>query len=652
MEKLGPADPQRIGAYRLLGRLGAGGMGQVYLARSDRGRTVAIKLVRGELAEQQEFRDRFRQEVHAARRVGSAWTASVLDADTEAAVPWVATGYVAGPSLQATVSGRRGAPAGTVPGVYGPLPERSVHILGAGLAHALQAIHAAGLIHRDLKPSNILLTIDGPRVIDFGIARALDTVAQGSLTRTGALVGSPGFMAPEQVRGERVTPACDVFCLGSVLAYASTGRLPFGTSDSGVHAQMFRIAQEEPDLTGVPVDLVELVRDCLLKDPAARPATDAILERLADGDTAEPWLPGAIIAQLGRHAVELLNSEDPEEVTGQGPVANEAPADPAAPADRPAPAPPGVVPTLPTTAGPPMPGPPMPGPPMPGPTPTPTSPPAFAPVPPHGTPSPSYGYPQLPAQPHPGQPHPAQPHPGQPHPGQPFGAQQNYSGYGYPQHQQQPGFGATPPYGPLYSDASQPGPEPARRGRGSTIALVAIAVLVAIGAGGSVYALMSDSGPTPGPSPTVSPSGTSSDSPVTGGPPSPDADPSDEKTNSDGPVPSGYLGTWSGAIDNPSGRSSRELVIQQGAVGQPVLTLTADGPLDGGGSYHCVFRADLTAEPSPAGPVEVGPSAVVVGEPMTSCTAGRATTLTLLPDGSLRRESTGGGEQLTYTKAD
>ncbi|MEU9617717.1 serine/threonine-protein kinase [Streptomyces sp. NPDC048155] len=631
MEKLGLTDPQRIGAYRLLGRLGSGGMGQVYLARSDRGRTVAIKLVRGELAEQQEFRDRFRQEVRAARQVGSAWTAPVLDADTEAAVPWVATGYVAGPSLHSTVSGRAGARTGAASGAYGPLPERSVHILGSGLAHALQAIHAAGLIHRDLKPSNVLLTIDGPRVIDFGIARALDTVADGGLTRTGALVGSPGFMSPEQVRGERVTPACDVFCLGSVLAYASTGRLPFGTSSSGVHAQMFRIVQEAPDLTGVPVDLVELVRDCLHKDPAARPTTDAILERLADDDTAEPWLPGALIAQLGRHAVELLDSEDPEEAAGPDPVPDKAPPAPPAPA---------AAPTPPVPAAPPASSAPAPAtPPTPPPTgrPTPEPPPdavhalppmagAPIPAPPLGpVSSPAYGYPQQPP------------------------AQQSYAGYGYPQQQsptQQPGFGATPPYGPLYPTAPQPGPDPTRRGRGATIALVAIAVLVAIGAGGSVYALMNDKGPKPKPSPS-----SSSDSPVTDDPSSPDPSPSDGKRNSDGPIPAGYLGAWAGSIDNAAGHSTRDLVIKQGTVGETVLTLTADGPLDGGGSYHCVFRANLTAKPSPNGPVEVGTSTVTIGEPMSSCTAGKPTTLTLLPDGSLRRENTDTGEQLTYTKS-
>ncbi|MEV6393955.1 serine/threonine-protein kinase [Streptomyces sp. NPDC051907] len=302
MEPLAPGDPQHIGEYRLLARLGAGGMGQVFLARSDRGRTVAVKLVRGELAEQEEFRGRFRQEVRAALRVGGEWTAPVLDADTEAPVPWVATGYVAGPSLHSVVSGG-----------HGPLPERSVRALACGLAHALRNIHAAELIHRDLKPSNVLVTIDGPRVIDFGIARALETVADGGLTRTGALIGSPGFMAPEQVRGDRVTPACDVFCLGAVLAYAATGRFPFGSADSGVHALMFRIAQEEPDLEGLPEGLLGLVRDCLAKDAGARPSLEQILERAAWDADGEPWLPGALIAQLGRQAVQLLEVEQPEQ---------------------------------------------------------------------------------------------------------------------------------------------------------------------------------------------------------------------------------------------------------------------------------------------------------------------------------------------------
>uniref|UniRef100_UPI0011802E35 serine/threonine-protein kinase n=1 Tax=Streptomyces milbemycinicus TaxID=476552 RepID=UPI0011802E35 len=288
MEDLGPEDPRWIGEYRLIRRLGAGGMGRVFLAHSPRGRTVAVKLVQTELAQQAEFRRRFKQEVRAAQRVGGEWTAPVLDADTEAATPWVATGYIAGPSLHSIVS------------ESGALPERSVRILGHGLTKALQAIHGVNLIHRDLKPSNVLITIDGPRVIDFGIARALETVTDGILTRSGAVVGSPGFMSPEQVRGERVTPASDIFCLGSVLAFAAIGRQPFGTSDSGVHAVMYRIAQEEPDLNGLPEGLRDLVTDCLNKDPAARPTLEQLLARTAgpenaDGadDADEPWLPGS-----------------------------------------------------------------------------------------------------------------------------------------------------------------------------------------------------------------------------------------------------------------------------------------------------------------------------------------------------------------------
>ncbi|MGN5631174.1 serine/threonine-protein kinase, partial [Streptomyces sp. AC154] len=307
MQELGDGDPRQIGGYRLLGRLGSGGMGHVHLARSDRGRTVAVKLVREELAGREEFRARFRYEVEAARLVGGDWTAPVLDADTEAAVPWVATGYVAGPSLQQVVGHD-----------HGPLPERSLGTLAAGLAHALRDIHTAGLVHRDLKPSNVLLTIDGPRVIDFGIARALDTVSDGGVTRAGALVGSPGFMAPEQVRGDRITPACDIFCLGSVLVYAATGKMPFGTAQTGSHVLMYRIAHEKPDLRGVPEALRGLVLACLEKDPAARPGLAEVLRRtgaqdtVSDGVSHDPWLPGSLVAQLGRHAVSLLDTENPE----------------------------------------------------------------------------------------------------------------------------------------------------------------------------------------------------------------------------------------------------------------------------------------------------------------------------------------------------
>ncbi|WP_405831255.1 MULTISPECIES: serine/threonine-protein kinase [unclassified Streptomyces] len=310
MEHLHPHDPHHIGPYRLLSRLGAGGMGQVYLARSDRGRTVAVKLVHHDLATREEFRIRFRHEVAAARRVGGEWTAPVLDADTEAATPWVATGYVAGPSLREVVARD-----------FGPLPGRSVRILAAGLAYALQDIHRAGIVHRDLKPSNVLVTLDGPRVIDFGIARAPaepgDT-AGGGLTRVGELIGSPGFMAPEQIRGEPVTAACDIFCLGVVLVYAATGRLPFGDAEQpgGLAGLLLRSTEAQPDLAGVPTELHELVRDCLHRDPAARPGPAEVLARVGAGDTVadgralEPWLPAPLVARLGRHAVQLLDRED------------------------------------------------------------------------------------------------------------------------------------------------------------------------------------------------------------------------------------------------------------------------------------------------------------------------------------------------------
>ncbi|MGW2394859.1 serine/threonine-protein kinase [Streptomyces lydicamycinicus] len=308
-------DPSWIGDYRLLSRLGSGGMGRVYLARSEGGRTVAVKLVKAELAAEEEFRDRFRAEVAAARRVGGRWTAPVLDADTEAAVPWVATGYIAGPTLSQVVGSY------VRQGDYGPLPEESLRRLAYGLACALRDIHGVGLVHRDLKPSNVLLTIDGPRVIDFGIARALDAVGEQTQTRAGTVVGSPSFMSPEQVQGHRVGPASDVFCVGSVLAYAATGRQPFGNPASGVHAVMFKIAQEEPDLAAAPDGIRGLILDCLDKDPAARPTPGELAERLGPapgGRSAAPWLPAELIARLGQHAVLLLDTDTPP--GGQAPT--------------------------------------------------------------------------------------------------------------------------------------------------------------------------------------------------------------------------------------------------------------------------------------------------------------------------------------------
>ncbi|MER5208049.1 MDR family MFS transporter [Streptomyces sp. NPDC002825] len=296
MDQLITEDPTRIGPYRLIARLGAGGMGLVYLGRSEGGRTVAVKVVQAEHAQHPEFRRRFAREVEAARRVGGEWTAAVLDADTEAPVPWVATQYIPGPDLTTVVARD-----------FGPLPEHSVRVLAHRLAVALQSVHAAGLIHRDLKPSNVLVTVDGPRVIDFGIARAMDGLGGDSLhTRTGMLIGSPGFMSPEQVRGLELTPASDVFCLGAVLVYAATGRLLFGATDTGLSAHLFRIAEDEPDLTGVPDSLIDLVRECLHKDPTRRPTPAEVAARTVT-DPAEEWLPGSVLAQLGRHAAKLLD---------------------------------------------------------------------------------------------------------------------------------------------------------------------------------------------------------------------------------------------------------------------------------------------------------------------------------------------------------
>ncbi|WP_051944445.1 serine/threonine-protein kinase [Streptacidiphilus rugosus] len=297
MDQLIAGDPASIGPYRLIARLGAGGMGLVYLGRSDVGRTVAVKVVQAEHAQHPEFRSRFAREVEAARRVGGHWTAAVLDADTGAATPWVATQYIPGPDLQTVVKKD-----------FGPLPEHSVRVLANRLALALQAVHAAGLVHRDLKPSNVLVTVDGPRVIDFGIARAMDTLLGTSLaTSTGMLLGSPGFMSPEQVRGLELTGASDVFCLGAVLVHAATGRLLFGAGSSGLNAHLFRIAEEEADLSGVPDSLVGLVAECLRKDPAERPTPQQIADRTAHATADEEWLPGPVLAQLGRHAAQLLD---------------------------------------------------------------------------------------------------------------------------------------------------------------------------------------------------------------------------------------------------------------------------------------------------------------------------------------------------------
>ncbi|WP_433462975.1 WD40 repeat domain-containing serine/threonine protein kinase [Spirillospora sp. CA-128828] len=265
MEALRDGDPRRVGPYRLEGRLGAGGMGEVFLGVSSGGRRVAVKVVRAEHLGRPEFRVRFAREVEAARKVGGFYTAQVVDADPDADEPWMATAFVPGPSLREAA----------------PLDAAGVRALGAALAEGLAAIHASGLVHRDLKPGNVIMSQDGPRIIDFGIARA---VGAGSLTADGAVLGTYAYMAPEQVLGDTSGPPADVFALGCVLVFAARGRSPFDAAT--IPAIVHRVLNEEPDLDGVAEPLRPLVTACLAKDPADRPDTDRILAHLADPDTA------------------------------------------------------------------------------------------------------------------------------------------------------------------------------------------------------------------------------------------------------------------------------------------------------------------------------------------------------------------------------
>ncbi|WP_372408797.1 PQQ-binding-like beta-propeller repeat protein [Streptomyces luteireticuli] len=261
---LGAEDPEYAGRYRLEGRLGSGGMGVVHLAHSPSGLRLAVKVVHAEYAADPEFRARFRQEVAAARRVSGAFTAPVVDADPDCERPWMATLCIAGPTLASYIK------------EHGPLGPDAVRRLAAGLAEALRDIHRAGVVHRDLKPSNVLLAGDGPKVIDFGISRPYDSELR---TETGKLVGTPPFMAPEQFQRPReVGPAADVFALASLLVHAATGSGPF-ESDSP-YLVAYQVVHDEPELTGVPADLVPLLRDCLAKEPADRPTPDSIMSRL------------------------------------------------------------------------------------------------------------------------------------------------------------------------------------------------------------------------------------------------------------------------------------------------------------------------------------------------------------------------------------
>ncbi|MDX2788631.1 outer membrane protein assembly factor BamB family protein [Streptomyces stelliscabiei] len=336
VDQLTQHDPRRIGPFEVLGRLGAGGMGLVYLARSASGRRVAIRTVRTELAEDQLFRVRFTREVEAARAVSGFYTAAVVDADPRAAVPWLATAYVPAPSLEEIVND------------CGPMPVQAVRWFAAGVAEALQSIHGAGLVHRDLKPSNVLVVEDGPRVIDFGIASG---VSNTRLTMTNVAVGTPAYMSPEQAKDSRsVTGASDVFSLGSMLVFAATGHAPFHGANPV--ETVFMLLREGPDLSGLPDDLRPLIESCMQMDPTARPGPADLQAQLAphlfgsgsdDSGTASAWLPEKAVAMIEtRRGGRPAPKPQPSSGRSGGGGRPHAPVPPPPPPYDPAPAPVGA----------------------------------------------------------------------------------------------------------------------------------------------------------------------------------------------------------------------------------------------------------------------------------------------------------------------
>ncbi|GHH07341.1 serine/threonine-protein kinase [Streptomyces lanatus] len=329
MQPLTPDDPRRVGDHRLLGRLGSGGMGTVYLGRSRGGREVAVKVVRARAGRDDRYRARFRREVAAARTVTGAFTAALLDADPEAEAPWLAMEYLPGLSLREAVE------------AYGGLPSDALRLLAGALAEALADIHRAGLAHRDLKPGNIMLTARGPRVIDFGISRPADALA---LTVPGTVLGTPGFMSPEQASGGLAGPAGDIFGLGAVLAYAATGREPFSAPDRA--AVLERVRQGRTELGGIPDRrLRSLIASCLRPEPESRPSAAALLDRLGEPTASVQgtgWLPAPLAEAIDRTAPSPTTSPDSgvasaAAVIGVGAgVQGEPTADPTAATDGPA----------------------------------------------------------------------------------------------------------------------------------------------------------------------------------------------------------------------------------------------------------------------------------------------------------------------------
>ncbi|MEU6315065.1 serine/threonine-protein kinase, partial [Streptomyces sp. NPDC047014] len=325
MESLRPGDPAEIGGYRLLARLGEGGMGEVFLARTHSGRPLALKTVHRDLSLQAGFAERFDREIRTSDRVRGAWTVSVVDFSPPGAAPqWLATEYIAAPSLADWVEG------------HGPLPRPALLALARELAAALVTVGAAGVVHRDIKPANVLLGAQRPFLIDFGIARA---VRDARYTQTGTVIGTPGYLAPEQATGSVASAPADVFSLAAVLVYAATGRSPFleAGAELALPALLYRIVHDEPCLDGVPQPLAALVADCLAKDPQARPTAARVLERLEQAEPApdEAGWAGAVPPEL---AAEVARRE-----TALGallvPPRPQAPSAPVAPPTPPVPPP-------------------------------------------------------------------------------------------------------------------------------------------------------------------------------------------------------------------------------------------------------------------------------------------------------------------------
>ncbi|MFF7993057.1 serine/threonine-protein kinase [Kitasatospora xanthocidica] len=526
-----PEDPKEVGGYRLFARLGAGGMGRVYLSYTPGGRPVALKVVRPEFAEDGEFRRRFAQEVSNAQRIHGLYTAQVIDSgglDSDA--PWLVTAYVPGPSLQQVVR------------EHGALPVRTVLLLMGGIAEALQAIHSVEVVHRDLKPANVLVAGDGPRVIDFGIARAADATA---LTGTGYRIGSPAFMSPEQAQGRPVTPATDVFALGALAAYVAGGTAPFG--DGPDTAVLYRVVHEEADLSVVPADLRELIQRCLAKSPEDRPTPAEIIQVARNHPEvggqlrfADDWLPRQVNTEITRRSDLPKTPPTPLPAAPATPPAP-VPAMPAAPGTPPppavAPTHPAVAPTHPATAVHPQ---------------QPVAPPPGFTPPPLG----SYGAPQPPTE-SPTAPVPPSPPTVQLRP--------------------EPPTFDTPPPGPVVTSDPAPEPEPKRKGGVSWKVLLTVALVMAVGgtAGGVVLMKKMDDGNKKKDSaPAAATGGPAASKPAAAPSETPSASPSSTFTNS--PVTAAPSQSAPGTVSAPARPVGYTLLLDKKALSIPAADYSSD----------------------------------------------------------------------------